>query len=586
MGNRQILKIIRDPIHEYITIFEDEIRLLDCVLFQRLRNIKQNGMGYYTYPALTGSRFEHSLGVMHLADQMLSSALEKSDPSIRSEFLILCAKEFGWPEEKETVRIKLSRVIRVVGMLHDLGQMPFSHTSEELVHQSIENIMPSTIMDRWRQYVLTVGGALHEFLALLLIESDPDISEALGEDLEIVLRILLAAPEDKSIYSTLHEIVAFDIDADRADYLLRDGRASSAEFGGFDLSRLVDGMRIGKVEVASRKKEVSFVIRPTIQALSAVESLIIERYKSYRWLYHHQRVVVTNRILQEIIWRLFKANWDNISPLNNVQLLFPLDKPKSPACEDWKYEFCDDIDVINMLRQAKILLENAEKVDGITTPETWIEQREFRALLDEILLRKKRGISLWKDVGTYKQFNGLVANEIEAIFRNHQFEAYRRAEGRMLPADAVHEIRQETEFVLNWVVDRLLQRSFAKIKELETQINDQLRSKKNKIDGFILLAVTFFKPWEYRGEREYEVIGRENELYHVSDVSPIVKQLHEVTKSSIRMYAYLILDREIENLSLSKQRDTMQQIMEKSKRLFADSLIKWVRNELSQEIGR
>jgi len=36
-------------------------------------------------------------------------------------------------------------------------------------------------------------------------------------------------------------------------------------------------------------------------------------------------------------------------------------------------------------------------------------------------------------------------------------------------ASAVHETRQETEFTLNWVVDRLLQRSFAKIKELEAQ---------------------------------------------------------------------------------------------------------------------
>ena len=66
-------------------------------------------------------------------------------------------------------------------------------------------------------------------------ESDSDISKALGEDREIVLKILQTAPEDKSVCGTLHEIVAFDIDADRADYLLRDGHASGAEFGRFDL---------------------------------------------------------------------------------------------------------------------------------------------------------------------------------------------------------------------------------------------------------------------------------------------------------------------------------------------------------------
>ncbi len=192
MSDRSVAKIIRDPIHEYISIYEDEIPLLDCVLLQRLRNIKQNGMAYFTYPALTVSRFEHSLGVMHLADRMLSSALVRSEPSITQEFISRCAQVFKWQEDNEAIKTRLSKVIRIVGLLHDLGQLPFSHTMEELIHQSIENILPPTMIEKWQEYIATTEGALHEFLTVMLIELDPDISTAIGEDKDIVLRILRA----------------------------------------------------------------------------------------------------------------------------------------------------------------------------------------------------------------------------------------------------------------------------------------------------------------------------------------------------------------------------------------------------------
>jgi len=589
MNGRAVVKIIRDPIHEYISIYEDEVPLLDCALLQRLRNIKQNGMAYFVYPALTVSRFEHSLGVMHLADQMLSTALTRSNPSVTKEFLLRCAKECGAQKDKadiadiNEIKTRLSKIIRIAALLHDLGQLPFSHTFEELVHQIVERVLPPALMKKWQEYITATEGSLHEFLTAVLLELDSDISRAVGKDKEVVLRLLQTPPEDKTIYGTLHEIVAFDIDADRGDYLLRDGRASGTEFGRFDLRRLVEGMRLAKITTFGPKKEESFVIRPTIQALSAVESLIIERYKSYRWLYHHHRVVVTNRMLEEIIWRLLRYHWDNVSPFNTVPLFFPLANVSS-SDKAMPSLFMDDVDVSGLLRQAYRLLKGNGNNQKVGTSDIWVEFQELKALFDEILFRHKRGIALWKDIGGYKQFNDRVANDVETIFREHQQREYRRVEGRVLPAEQVHKTTDQTDFTLNWLVERLLGRSFAKRKELETQINRDLKSK--KIDGFLLLSVTFFKPWEYRGEREYEVIGREGDLYHLSDVSPIVKQLKETSRSSIRLYAYLLLHKEIKDLSLSKQNATMQQIMEAAKEIFAQNLIKWAKKQLSKEAGR
>ncbi|MFC1994398.1 HD domain-containing protein, partial [Chloroflexota bacterium] len=413
------MKIIRDPIHEYISMYDNELDLLNCALFQRLRNIKQNGMAYYVYPSLTVNRFEHSLGVMHLADKMLSTALKESDPNVVKEFLELCCKEFGW-ENNDKVKSRLSRVIRIVGMLHDLGHLPFSHTFEELLHQSIVNIMPSDAVERWKDYVATVGGALHEFLTVFLIEFDSEISDAIGEDKDLVLKILQASPFNESAYNTLHEIVAGDIDADRGDYLLRDGFTSGAEFGKFDLTRLVEGMRLAKVTTRNIDTKESYVFRPTIQALSAVESLVIERYKSYRWLYHHHRVVITNRLLEEITWRILKNHWDSQEPLNSIQMGFPFSKPKSIFDSSSKATFLDDVDLHHILRQAKLLLEKPGGPNELLRPTNYIEINEFSALLDEILYRKKRGVSLWKDIGAYKKFNDRIAVQIESIFEEHQ----------------------------------------------------------------------------------------------------------------------------------------------------------------------
>lgn len=573
MTGRTVEKIIRDPVHEYISIYRDELPLLDSASIQRLRNVRQNGMAYFTYPALAVSRFEHSLGTMHLAGQMLSSALSKSDSSVVEEFLSFCADQCGWSKQ-EDVKEKLTKVVRAAGLLHDLGHLPFSHTLEEVIHNCADNILPKELMGRWKDYASTTQGSFHEFLTVFLIESDRQISQALGEDRDIVSQILQASPYDKSVFTTLHELISFDIDADRGDYLIRDGKSSGAEFGYYDVSRLVEGMRVVKPLGVG-----SFVIRPSIQALSAVESLIIERYKSYRWLYHHHRVIVTNRILEEIVWRLLGARWNNKLPLENIELAFPLSRPKvaSGGKHGGTLEFCDDVDVFNTIRQAYRLLRNESAPDeqGGTI---WYEHTELSALLEEILYRKKRGITFWKDIGDYRRFNEDVSSQIETVFGEHQSARYLQREGRMLPREEVRSTTEESDFALNWVAERLLGKSFAKRKALETEVNRELRRK--RISGCLLLAVTFFKPWEYRGEREYEVVGRDGLLYHVSDVSPLIKQLRQINRSTVRFYAYFIPDKALEVLGSAN----LDKIKKEAQRTLANVLVKWVRGELKEQI--
>ena len=70
-------RIYRDPVHNIIPLRDDNaegqlmIRLIDTPEFQRLRRIKQLGLGLYTYQGAEHSRFTHSLGALHLMTRIL-----------------------------------------------------------------------------------------------------------------------------------------------------------------------------------------------------------------------------------------------------------------------------------------------------------------------------------------------------------------------------------------------------------------------------------------------------------------------------------------------------------------------------------
>ena len=76
-------RIYRDPVHNIIPLRDDSaegrlmIRLIDTPEFQRLRRIKQLGLGLYTYQGAEHSRFTHSLGTLHLMTRILDQLSDR-----------------------------------------------------------------------------------------------------------------------------------------------------------------------------------------------------------------------------------------------------------------------------------------------------------------------------------------------------------------------------------------------------------------------------------------------------------------------------------------------------------------------------
>lgn len=96
-------KFIRDSVYGDIELSKFEVRVMDMPQFQRIRRIKQLGLISLIYPGANHTRFEHCIGTMNLASK-LATKLDLSDDEIE--------------------------LIRISGLLHDIGHGPFSHVSE------------------------------------------------------------------------------------------------------------------------------------------------------------------------------------------------------------------------------------------------------------------------------------------------------------------------------------------------------------------------------------------------------------------------------------------------------------------------
>jgi HD superfamily phosphohydrolase len=198
-GQAQHTKIreVRDPIHGFITFPHGVARVVDTRPFQRLRRIQQLARADLVYPGATHTRFEHSLGVMHIA--------------IRIADKVLSAKR-----DKKTVAL--------AALLHDVGHGPFSHVSE-LVYKQYNDPEKSTEYDGY-----------HEYLTSLIIKHDTDIKKTVTRYFrDRVIAILRKEPDDW----LLKDIVSGPLDADKIDYLQRDGHYAGVKYGVFDADNLI-----------------------------------------------------------------------------------------------------------------------------------------------------------------------------------------------------------------------------------------------------------------------------------------------------------------------------------------------------------
>jgi len=237
---------VRDPVHDWIELAEPEWRAVDTPVYQRLRRIHQLAMTYLVYPGTTHTRFEHSLGVRHVAGRIVRHLAEKS-PDL-------------FPEEQQ-------RVVLHAALLHDIGHGPFSHVSEQVLED------------------LSGAEDVHEKISVALARRDGPMRQALGDAECDAAADLIEGVGGRSVY---RDIVSGETDADKLDYLPRDSYFAGVEYGKCDLTRLIDTM------VVMGDPAAQTYLGFKSNGVFAVEGLVLARHHMFRQVYAHKTRVATD----------------------------------------------------------------------------------------------------------------------------------------------------------------------------------------------------------------------------------------------------------------------------------------------------
>lgn len=244
-------KIFNDPIHGFITIPKGIILdLIDHPYIQRLRRIKQMGLGYLVFPAAEHSRFTHALGAMELAQRTLNNLREK-DTTIS-------------PAEYEGTLIAV--------LLHDIGHGPLSHTLEFNLIKDFH----------------------HEMMTLAVMRK---LNKEMDGALDMAIKIFTDQYPKKPF---LNQLISSQLDIDRLDYLKRDSVFTSVYEGSVGIERILKTMRVHKGNIVIEKK-----------GIYAIENYILARRLMYMQVYLHKTVLSADKLLHQIFRRIRMLIDDN-----------------------------------------------------------------------------------------------------------------------------------------------------------------------------------------------------------------------------------------------------------------------------------
>jgi HD superfamily phosphohydrolase len=265
MTSHDIFHVIKDPVHGTMQFKSTEdgwIKpFIDSPNFQRLRHIKQLGLGDLIFPGAVHTRFNHCLGCCYIASQI--------------------ANKIGLPEEER-------QLVIIACLLHDIGHGPFSHAFEDIFHHKLirHEAWTPFFLDDYRQ---------PEFFSAY---NKRNPQHPLNEEkfLQIEDMIMHRSPKKR----VLADIVSSQMDADRLDYLLRDSHFCGVTYGEFDFRWMLNCMAIVNSKHGER-------LGVTHKGIGGVEHYLMARRLMTRNIYHSQKKLALESYLIKLLVSLSES---------------------------------------------------------------------------------------------------------------------------------------------------------------------------------------------------------------------------------------------------------------------------------------
>lgn len=271
-------EFIRDAIHKNINIKEPVIQALIATKeFQRLRWISQLGGAQIAFPSATHTRYTHSLGVYHVLSRV-----------------------FAEVSGAKTISPEQQLIVKIAGLLHDLGHGPFSHSFEKVLNLREDPNYPFN----------------HEFYTCAIIsDSGTEINQVLkAHKINVEQVAAIIKKDDTKCPKYQIQLVSSQLDCDRIDYLMRDAYFTGANYGAIDLDWVVKHMIIDQTAgILFHEK-----------ALSAIENYLVTRFHMYQQVYLHKSSILFDIKLQKLFAQLinlvmnkyqFKIDLKKVAPI-------------------------------------------------------------------------------------------------------------------------------------------------------------------------------------------------------------------------------------------------------------------------------
>lgn len=305
MTELKFVDYILDNVHGYIALTEIEQKIERLPIFQRLRRIKQLGVANWIFPGAEHTRYSHSLGVMHIADQM--------------------AIKLGFGDTDR-------QLIRLAGMLHDIGHYPLSHSGESAYKKyykqnvakpemlSFENANTKVVksieslQNNEKDNIDYISHTFmrsnenefhHEIIGTKVIKSNNSlktiISDA-GIDIDDICSIITGDIQNERLIKHV-QLLHSELDADRIDYLLRDASSSGTSYGTFELNTLIKNL-----EMVTHKEYGIDIIGVNHKGIASADQFLLNRYFAYSQVVFNKYVSILNFMGESVVYWMLNSN--------------------------------------------------------------------------------------------------------------------------------------------------------------------------------------------------------------------------------------------------------------------------------------
>ncbi len=434
-------RLINDTIYNHIEYTKLEDNILQTKIVNRLQFVTQNALAYFSYPSITTKRLIHSLGTMHLSSFIFKNSLLNANKQTKDSLLKDLRKVIKSIIKEEKINIKLDAIayfdnkalyqftiptknkkdraiytivlqtIRIIGLLHDVGHLPFSHQIEYALQKVYNNIIKkdkSLRLEKEIEFIniyakITSNSklVLHEAIGkeLLIILFDYEIHDLIKDSeqkeyLKLLKTLSIYILENRKYkgfdFSILHRIIDSTVDSDRLDYVNRDMLASGYITGPND------HIRITKQAVFVQKDD-SYYLSYFDMSLIDIEHMLEMRFNLYKKVIYNHGIAKTDALLENVVQYLsnkfFESKKTSENQSENISMLWSFTKNENIEKKLDTISLLDENWLISLFKNEYFLLKNKKSLSQ--------EDKKYMYSFEEVLFGKRFFHSPWKNLNEF-----------------------------------------------------------------------------------------------------------------------------------------------------------------------------------------